>query len=776
MRVLIVDDLQENLTVLRAILKMAGHEALSARDGAEALELLKSERPDLIISDIMMPVMDGFQLCRRVKTDERFRGIPFIIYTATYTDAEDEAFALRIGADRFIAKPCEHERFLAIIREVMASAADGRSAPRELSEEDVLRMHGERLGHKLQQKVRQAEREVHYRALFEYTVDAFLLTTANGSILDANPAACRIFGRSLEELLQGGRNALVDPTDPRLEAALEERARIGRARAELRLLRADGTTFPAEVTSVLFTDANGVQRSSMIIRDITEQKRAAEALARSEAKFRTLFQDNAAIMLIIDLEQGRIADANESAARFYGWPVERLCRMNISEINTLPFSKLREIMASISMPSRNSFEFQHRKADGTIADIESYVSRIQLEDREYLFSIVHDITERKRLETQLLQAQRMESVGRLAGGVAHDFNNLLGVIIGYAEMALSKIDASDPLHADLTEIHEAATRSARVTQQLLAFARKQAIHPVVIDLNASVEKMLKMLRRLIGENITLSWLPGADPCQVQIDLAQLDQILINLCANARDAIRGAGRITIETARATQAEWETASGCPCPPGDYVVLRVRDDGMGMSPESLSHLFEPFYTTKDLGKGTGLGLATVYGIVRQNGGYIDVHSQPGSGTSFSICLPRHDAAQTPTAREEQPRAGAGETVLVVEDDSALLKVICRVLEKAGYSILEANGAEMALEIARTSPRRIDLILTDMVLPTFLGWELAEKMRALYPEIRVIYMSGYMNGTAAGRVGAEPGSGFLQKPFSLRTLSDKVREILSK
>jgi len=390
-----------------------------------------------------------------------------------------------------------------------------------------------------------------------------------------------------------------------------------------------------------------------------------------------------------------------------------------------------------------------------------------------------DITERKDLEQQLLQAQKLESIGRLAGGVAHDYNNMLGVILGSAELALKQVEADNPVHAKLEQIRSAARRSADITRQLLAFARKQTVAPKVIDLNDSLEGMRKMLHRLIGEDIDLSWRPGTNLDPVEIDPVQLDQLLANLCVNARDAIGDSGKITIETANT---EFDTTY---CnrhqgfKPGHYVMLAVSDNGCGMDKETQTNIYEPFFTTKETGKGTGLGLATVYGIVKQNRGFINLYSEPGSGTTFRIYLPRHTQeaeAESNTQQSPALSSGHGQQILVVEDEPTMLELTSMMLEELGYQPTQAKTPAEALELARENPE-ITLLLTDVVMPGMNGRELVKQLQEQQPwlqNLKVLYMSGYTANVIAHHGVLEKGVHFIQKPFSLQDLAQKIEEVI--
>ncbi|MDA8134691.1 MAG: response regulator [Desulfobacteraceae bacterium] len=673
MKILIVDDHEENLYLLDSMLKAGGHRILAAANGEEAWKILEAEGIDLIISDILMPVMDGFQFCRKVKTDQRLRTIPFIIYTATYTGAQDQAFAMTIGADRFIEKPCEPEVFMAAVHEVTASAGRSTDIPAPVKEEEALRLYSERLIRKLEQKMLEAEREIQARKESESRFRLFTETAPVGVIIAnqdqkaiyLSPKCVDLFGYTLDDI-------------PNIEAWL-------------------AFAYPDE---------------------------ALKNRVRSEW-------------------QAEVATA----------------RATLSEIRPL--------------------EYPVTCKNGRVREIEFRMST----NGDLDFIVLTDITQRKqaeaewkKLQDQLTQAQKMESVGRLAGGVAHDYNNMLSVIIGYAELALDKLKPGEPLYDDLTEILTAARRSADITRQLLAFARQQTIAPKIIDLNQTIQYMLKMMKRLIGEDIKLTWLPGTDLGKIKIDPSQIDQILANLCVNARDAIAGVGKITIETrtVRFDKAYCDSHAGFI--PGDFIMLAVSDDGSGMDKEIQDRIFEPFFTTKRVGEGTGLGLSTVYGIVKQNDGFINVYSEPGKGTTFRIYLARHSGPEGESCREEMREIplSRGETILLVEDEAAILKMAERILKDLGYTVLSAISPLKALDLAKTHGNTIHLLITDMVLPEMNGKDLARQVQSVYPEIKILFMSGYTANVIAHHHVLEPGLCFLQKPFSVKDMAVKAREAL--
>ena len=396
--------------------------------------------------------------------------------------------------------------------------------------------------------------------------------------------------------------------------------------------------------------------------------------------------------------------------------------------------------------------------------------------------IVMDITEHKRyeaekkeLQAQLIQTQKMEAIGQLAGGVAHDFNNKLGVIQGHAELAMDLLDPAKPLYRDLSEIHKAAKRSADITRQLLAFARKQTITPKVIDLNETVEGMLKMLRRLIGEDIDLVWMPGSGLWKVKVDPSQIDQILANLCINARAAIAGVGKITVMTENCTLDEYYSTTHTDCIPGEYVRITVSDNGCGMDKITLAHIFEPFFTTKGVGEGTGLGLATVFGAVKQNNGIINVYSEPGQGTSFMIHLPRNpgNTQQGRIALETEPAHGH-ETILLVEDESTILGMTVRMLEHLGYTVLAASSPEEAMRLIAEFAGEVHVLMTDVVMPGMNGRDLADRLLKDYPAMKCLFMSGYTGDIITNQGVLNEGMNFIQKPFSMKELATQVRQVL--
>ncbi len=548
-----------------------------------------------------------------------------------------------------------------------------------------------------------------------------------------------------------------------------ERDALERTQAELRRAYADMERRVEERTAAL-------ARSNEALRlEIAERKRAAEDRERLMAAI----QQAGEMVVITDLD-GTIQYVNPAFETVTGYSrreaVGRNPRMLKSGEHDAAF--YRELWDTVSRGYVWRGRVVNRRKDGSLFTEDATISPVCDASGRIVnyVAVKRDITAEIRLQAQLLQAQKMESVGRLAGGVAHDFNNMLGIIIGHAEMALDGVSPSQPIYRELREILSAAHRSADLTRQLLAFARKQAANPRVLDLNETVEGMLKMLRRLIGEDIDLLWKPGSRLWPVRVDPSQIDQVLANLCVNSRDAITGVGKVTIETGNVVFGEEYCREHGGYVPGEYVMLAVSDNGCGMDKKVMGQLFEPFFTTKEVGRGTGLGLATVYGIVKQNSGFINVYSEPGQGTTFKIYLPRVESLpslkQGPSSASRDLRGS--ETVLVVEDEESMLELAKAILEKHGYRVFAAGDPAKALELAQKHPGRIDLLITDVVMPGMNGKELNERVAALSPGLKCIFMSGYTANVIAHHGVLDEGIHFLQKPFSMQAMAAKVREVL--
>lgn len=606
------------------------------------------------------------------------------------------------------------------------------------------------------------------------------------------------FNRAYEEFTGVPRDKLIGKTVvdilPSDEAAHHHRIDLGliksggKASYESHYTNVGGKERDILISKAAFTDEKGETAGIVAaFLDMTVRKRAEEALRASEEQYRLLAETSRDIILVHDME-GRILFANKAGLDYAGLKKEEATGRSI--LDFVPPEWREALLERLESRSKGDlapylFEAEFLKGTGERVPVEVSSAPILRDGAVSAILIVaRNITERKQaqadaelLQAQFAQAQKMEAVGRLAGGVAHDFNNMLSSILGFTELAMDKLDRASPIQEDLREVRAAGKRSAEIVRQLLAFARRQPVTPRVLSINETIDGMLKMLRRLIGEDIDLAWRPQPDLWRVMIDPSQIDQILANVCVNARDALPQGGKIAIETRNVTLDEEDCAGHEGLKKGNFVLLAVSDNGCGMDKETLAKIFEPFFTTKEAGKGTGLGLATVYGIVKQNDGLITVYSEPGVGTTFKIYLPMHpeESESVGMRPEEQIPQARGETVLIVEDEEAVLKMAKRVLEKLGYKTLAAGRPNKATAIAVSHTGDIHLLLTDVVMPQMNGKELAGRIKLLRPGIKVLFMSGYTADAIAVHGIIEEGVEFIQKPLSSAELGKKIRKILT-
>ncbi|MCF8106865.1 MAG: PAS domain S-box protein [Desulfohalobiaceae bacterium] len=620
----------------------------------------------------------------------------------------------------------------------------------------------------------------------DHTSDEAFFMTSEGRIIYVNEAACRALEYSRHELL-AMRVSDIDPMfSP--EAWPDSWAKLQAGKSgifESVHKTKDGRTYPVEVRSNLVV-FDGQEYNCAFARDIRDRKKTEEALRASEERYRLLLQnanDSVFVHEVTEEGPGRFLEVNDRACRVLGYTRDEFLEMDISAIDVPEHqARIPEIMNELAGTGHAIFETEQLAKDGRRIPVEVSARLFEFQGVSAVLAVVRDISERReaekkqeKLEKQLVQAQRMESVGRLAGGVAHDFNNMLSLILGHAELAMMQVGKEHAVYQELRTIIKASERSADLIRQLLAFARRQTANPRVLDLNHTISDMLKMLRRLIGEDIDLAWKPGTDLWPVRMDPAQVDQILANLCVNARDAIAGVGKITIETGNVVLDRTYCAEHAGFMPGRFAMLAVSDDGKGMDPETLENVFEPFFTTKAMGQGTGLGLATVYGIVKQNNGFINVYSEPGQGTTFKIYLPR-----TQEAKETNDDPGGitvetgSETVLLVEDEQSILALGKSLLERFGYQVIAASSPDEAFARAGEHPGLIHLLLTDVVMPEMNGKTLKARIEKLHPDIKTLFMSGYTSNVIMHQGILEPDVHFLQKPFTVHSLTSKVREVL--
>jgi two-component system, cell cycle sensor histidine kinase and response regulator CckA len=686
---LVVEDSPTQAQELAFLLEAEGFEVTVARDGGAGLSHCRSHSVDAVLSDVVMPVLDGYQLCKQLKSEAGTAAIPVILLTSL-ADPMDIVRGLECGADNFITKPYDAAYLIGRVRRLLDNKA--MRGKRKLSMGvDVLLM-GKRL----------------------------TINSEKEQMLD-------LLISTFEEVLRSRQREY--------EAKLSEET----FRESHRFLQSALDGLSAQITIL---DSQGM-------------------VMAANAPWRSLVEANAAIGPNAGIG---LPYAEVHALAFGTEPAEA--------------SKIGQGVLSVGSGLKVHFalEFAAR-----IREEMRWFSLLasRFEDRgAFLIAIEHeDISARKQLEQQLHHSQKMEAIGQLAGGVAHDFNNLLTVINGYAGFLLSDLPGDDPRCADVEQIVQAATTAASLTRQLLAFSRRQVLKPTVLDINAAIAEVEKMLRRLIGDDIVYTTVLEPNLGRVYADEAQVQQILMNLVVNARDAMPKGGGLTVETSNTVLDETYASLHSGVKPGNYVRLSVTDTGEGMTSETQARIFEPFFTTKDVGKGTGLGLATVYGIVQQSGGHIWVYSEIGRGTVIKIHLPRVDeealASLLPDAPKDLPRSKS-ETILVVEDNEAVRVMLCRILRSIGYQVLEAGVGSEARELCNRHHGAIHLLISDIVMPEMSGIDLSLELMGARPEMKIMLMSGYSGMALMSQGEPRPGMAFMEKPFTAESVARKVRELL--
>jgi PAS domain S-box-containing protein len=613
-----------------------------------------------------------------------------------------------------------------------------------------------------------------YRELFESACLGIYASRVDGTLIWCNAAFAEMLRFESVDDAMSTNLVTIYPSPDQRTALLEQMQRHRRLdHVRLRFRRRDGRLIQVIATIVGAFDASDkLTELRGFILDVTESAAAEEALREREQQFHSVFSGAADAMLILD-DHRRVVDVNGAAATLVGRPAEELVDHPLDGLLLDDGERLATAWRELQALGEARADHRVMSAGRGPRLVEcSY--RAGVRTGRHL-CIARDITDRRLIEDRLVQSEKIESVGRLAGGIAHDFNNLLTAILGYTELLLSKRTNEDPDRADLEEIQRAGQRAAALTQQLLAYSRKQVLVPKEVDINQTVLSLLQgMLARLIREDISMTYELSQSPALVRIDPAQLERVIVNLVLNSRDAMPGGGSIRLEVSRVKLGQAQVpADTTPAP--EYVRLRVIDNGSGMSPEVRSHLFEPFFTTKEIGKGTGLGLASVYGIVRQSNGFIGVESEPGMGTTFTMHFP----AVSGMAQPEEPAAatpapaGGWETILLVEDEDSVRAIVSAVLRRQGYRVLEAATGQGACDIFEQRATEIDLLVTDVVMPGMNGPSLAQRLVGLRPQLRVLFISGYSDATVDVE---RPNISFLSKPFQASTLATKVREVLSR
>ncbi len=915
MKILIVDDGPANLQSLQQLLQSSGFDVVEARDGVAALARLEQEPVDAIISDILMPNMDGYRLCQEVRRHPRFSRMPFIVYTANFNSQDDEFLAMELGADKYLTKRANPEQILKALEEVTRQRPSrDKQPPRHGGELDLIKFYNEALVQKLEQKnaelTAQAnailQSEQRFKQLAESINEISWLTSINlRETVYVSPAYERVWGRTCQSLYDNPKSfmdAVIPEDRARVEAAVDGQSRGEPYDIEYRIQRPDGDIrWIHDRGSYIYNPAGELYRVAGISEDITVQKNAQASLRL----FRTLVDNSNDAFEVIAPDTGRFLDMNDKGCAELGYSREEILTLHVPDIDaTMTAAGWPEKRERVRAGQAESFEGIHRRKDGTTFPVEVNARFLHL-DRQYIVAVVRDITERKRaeaqiqklshaveqspasivitdltgnieyvnpkfteitgysrdeaigknprflksghtsdhgyqdmwqaiakggvwqgefhnkkkngelfweaasispirdhegiithfiavkeditrrkaaevererLEAQFRQAQKMEAIGQLAGGVAHDFNNLLTIMGGSVEMLLwMDPNLSSAAKSYLADIGAAAHRATALTRQLLTFSRQQAMKIQPIDLNETIGGFTKMLRRIVGEDIQVQNNFSPALPYIEADTGMIEQVLMNLVVNARDAMPSGGNLIINSSVETVDHQHAQQNPSARVGQFVCLSVSDTGQGIAPENLPRIFEPFFTTKGVGKGTGLGLATVFGIVEQHRGWIEVTSQLGEGTTFRILLPI--ASGTALAGEQKPveKACRGkEKILLVEDEPGVRAICQQVFELFGYTVFAAENGTAAQKIWADHGHEIEVLFTDMVMPGGItGLELAEKLQKQKPALKIILASGY-SSKLTETDGSAKHFTFLQKPFSPRTAAEMIRACL--
>jgi PAS domain S-box-containing protein len=757
LRILILEDVPMDAELVEYELERARirFEARRVDTRESFLHELAAFRPDVILSDFTLPRFDGMSALSLAR--DHAPAVPFLIVTGSVNE-ETAVGCMKAGANDYLLK----SNLARIGPAIEGALATVRARTEKATAEEALRRS-----------------EASLRAIFNNSLQAFVLIDPDGTIQALNSTAAEWSARLLGQRLREGwriSDFLAD-AESAFRAAL-----AGETRNEERCFRdTDGSDRWFETTHGPVVDEEGtVIGVCLNARDISTRKRAERALRESEARYRDLF-DNASDLVCATDPDGGFLYVNRAWQASIGLSDAEVRRRRFMDV-VHPDSRERyaavveQVLAGVTL---THVELVLVTSAGDPITVEGNLS-CTLEDGRAVMvrGIYRDVTERKRVDDQLRQAERMQAAGRLAGGMAHEVNNMMTGVLGFSEFLLRSLAEDDPRRAEVQEIIRAGARAADVTRQLLAFTRQQLLHPEPLDLNAVLRDVEKMLRRYLGEDHVLELTLTDELGQIRADRGQLEQVLVNLLLNARDAMPDRGRVTISTARAPLDELyaQAHAGIGIPPGQYVCLAVTDTGVGMDPGIQARIFEPFFTTKPVGQGTGLGLSTVYGIVKQSDGFIWCYSEPGRGTTFKIYLPLAGTRVTPVPALRRPAElrGGNETILVVEDEEVVRALACRGLREQGYTVLEAKHGLEALEQVERNHRVIDLVISDVVMPELNGRELGTRLAVLRPELPILYMSGYTGDDVIQRGLLEPGMPFQQKPFTPEGLARKVREML--
>jgi PAS domain S-box-containing protein len=818
MNVLIADDNTTSCKLLRSVLEAEGHEVIVAADGREALRLLERYPVDAIISDLLTPNLDGYRLCRALRQDNRWRDIRFICYTAIYGSLNDENLALDLGADVYLRKPSSSAMILNTLRAPVNGKRNGSSHPKPPHAElDILNGCRQPLVTKLEDKNFELSEK---SRLAELAVEVGVALTRRNELGEILQTCSASMVKHLDAALArvwvlNERKVALEPQATAASDKLPEGVQLGQAivgrialerkpyrtneilgelsTPEQDWARREGVAAFAGYPLIVEDRLVGVMavftRKELPEATITTLAAVADSLAlgiqgkwaetvlcESEERFRQLAENISEVFWMSDPAKREILYISPAYEAIWGRTCKSLLEQPHSFLDTIHPDDRPRVLKSVRAESRVPYELEYRivRPDSSerwirdrafpVRDAAGRVIRIA--------GVAEDVTEKRQLEIQLRQSQKMQAIGRLAGGVAHDFNNLLSVIFGHSALLAASFPTPERLRDSVAEINRAAERAAALTRQLLAFGRRQVVEPKILDLDSVLVESRNLLGRLIGEDVGLRMILSPGLRRVNVDPDQINQVLMNLVLNARDAMPQGGELTVEI---RDVDFDASSATVYPgtePGRYVALMVTDTGCGMTPEVEPHIFEPFFSTKS--DSTGLGLSVVDGIVKQNGGHISVASRPGLGTTFSIYLPAVEEPPEVSSQKTLSKLVPGkETILLVEDEDPVREVNALLLESLGYQVLQVASAEEALHLVQSKRAKVDLLFTDVIMPGMSGRELAEAFRVYDPTIKVLFQSGYTDDVVVRNGIMHAEVAFLQKPFSVDVLAQKIRNL---
>ena len=746
-RILVVNDIPDQLEMMGYLVRKSGCAVLTAQNGREGFDVARAECPDLIISDVSMPFMDGIEMCRMIRGHSAASKIPILLVSAVRRDSDSVVEGLKAGANDYLAAPYDPIRLVT----KAAQLIERRRA------NDALQ-----------------ESETKYRELVENINDVIFAVDENGLVSYISPVIESVTGYAPSEVVGRSFTEFIFPED--LPEVVDNFRKVLAQQPQPREYRIQ--TKPGKIvwvrtsSSPIIVDGKAVGLRGMMT-DISGRKHVEAALRASEAELRALFGAMTVVILVLDTD-GRYLKIAPTESAYLHRPPAELIGKTLHEVFPKEHADffLEHIYRALEEGREHRVEYRLQIA-GTEIWFDGGVSPLT---EDSVVWVARDITEHRLLEEQLRQSQKLEAIGQLAGGIAHDFNNLLTAINGYSDLTIKRLESEDPLRRNVEEIRKAGLRAASLTRQLLAFSRKQVLQPQVLEINSLITDASRMLRRLVGEHIEFITLVRPEAGRINADPGQIEQVIMNLVVNARDAMPHGGKLIIETDNQYLDDEYATHHVGVKPGQYVSLAVSDTGTGMDDETQARIFVPFFTTKELGKGTGLGLSTVYGIIKQSGGNIWVYSEVGKGTTFKVYLPRVVADPQAYKRSTEPeRAAYGtETILLVEDDERVRNLVREVLENYGYRVLEAANGTAALTSSESYRETMHLLLTDVVMPGMSGRDVADRLVALRPELKVLFMSGYTDDAIVHHGVLDANTPFIEKPFTPEVLARKIREVL--